>query len=273
MARWWWSSPWRRPVRCWPTASEYWARTTLRSRGNLADTYRAAGRATDAIALQEQALAAFERVLGPDHPDTLALQSNLATAYVDAGRATEAIALHEQTLADWERVLGPDHPRAKVPQQPGTDDLENWLQQALVEGTRPLRRAIKTLAKPVIDGVPHGVSGRGLDACFQFLVQRLELGSDFLLGLAGDLPPDPLPVRARSRARSHPCAGSSRRPSRSRPRQTHGAGHLSRTWRKPKTLAPSLAPSDTSLEAEPLLTCAPTATRTRDLLLRRTLHS
>jgi hypothetical protein len=70
----------------------------------------AAGRAAEAIGLHERTLADRERVLGPDHPDTLQSRNNLATAYQDAGRAAEAIPLHERTLADLERVLGPDHP-------------------------------------------------------------------------------------------------------------------------------------------------------------------
>jgi hypothetical protein len=57
----------------------------------------------------ERTLADRERVLGPDHPDTLASQNNLADAYESAGRLTEATALLERTLADRERVLGPDH--------------------------------------------------------------------------------------------------------------------------------------------------------------------
>ena len=52
----------------------------------------------------------MERLLGPDHPDTLTSRNNLAIAYRDAGRAAEAIELHERTLADMERLLGPDHP-------------------------------------------------------------------------------------------------------------------------------------------------------------------
>jgi hypothetical protein len=51
-----------------------------------------------------------ERVLGPDHPDTLTTRNNLASAYQDAGRLAEAIPLHERTLTDRERVQGPDHP-------------------------------------------------------------------------------------------------------------------------------------------------------------------
>ena len=66
--------------------------------------------AAQAIAVGEPLLADLERVLGPDHPDTLTSRNNLADAYRDAGRAAEAIPLHERTLADRERVLGPDHP-------------------------------------------------------------------------------------------------------------------------------------------------------------------
>ena len=63
-----------------------------------------------AILVGELLVADLERVLGPDHPDTIGSRGNLAIAYQDAGRAAEAIPLQEQTLADRERVLGPDHP-------------------------------------------------------------------------------------------------------------------------------------------------------------------
>jgi hypothetical protein len=55
-------------------------------------------------------LADRERLLGPDHPYTLASRHNLAVAYQEAGRIDEAIALDELTLAARERILGPDHP-------------------------------------------------------------------------------------------------------------------------------------------------------------------
>ena len=66
--------------------------------------------AAQAIQVGEPLLADYERVLGPDHPDTLNSRNNLAAIYVAAGRSAEAIGLHEQTLADYERTLGPDHP-------------------------------------------------------------------------------------------------------------------------------------------------------------------
>ena len=66
--------------------------------------------AAQAIAVGKPLTADFERMLGPDHPDTLASRNNLAAAYQAAGRAAEAIPLHQQTLAACERVLCPDHP-------------------------------------------------------------------------------------------------------------------------------------------------------------------
>ena len=80
--------------------------------------------AAQSILIAEPLLADQERVLGADHPDTLATRNNLANAYQDAGRTAEAITLHEQTLADRERVLGADHPdtlstRITSPRLPG----------------------------------------------------------------------------------------------------------------------------------------------------------
>jgi hypothetical protein len=46
-----------------------------------------AGYVAEAIPLFEQALAALERVFGPDHPYTMRSRNNLALAYRDAGRA------------------------------------------------------------------------------------------------------------------------------------------------------------------------------------------
>ena len=58
----------------------------------------------------QRALDGYARVLGPDHPDTLASRNNLAAAYDHAGDLGRAIPLYEQTLADSVRVLGEDHP-------------------------------------------------------------------------------------------------------------------------------------------------------------------
>jgi tetratricopeptide (TPR) repeat protein len=63
-----------------------------------------------AIEVGEPLSAEVERVLGPDHPDTLNARNSLAAAYQAAGRAADAIPLFEHTLVARERLLGPNHP-------------------------------------------------------------------------------------------------------------------------------------------------------------------
>ncbi|MEV4398781.1 tetratricopeptide repeat protein [Nonomuraea sp. NPDC049607] len=65
---------------------------------------------TRAVPLFEVTLADHERVLGADHPSTLASRNNLAGIYRVAGDLGRAIPLSEAALADCERMLGADHP-------------------------------------------------------------------------------------------------------------------------------------------------------------------
>ena len=51
-----------------------------------------------------------ERVLGPDHPDTLTTQSNIALWTGARGDWAGALRLFQDLLPDRERVLGPDRP-------------------------------------------------------------------------------------------------------------------------------------------------------------------
>ncbi len=83
---------------------------TLTARARLANAYRASGRTTDAITLQEVVLAARKRLLGDEHPDTLTAGADLATSLWSAGRTTEGLPLEEAVLAARERILGADHP-------------------------------------------------------------------------------------------------------------------------------------------------------------------
>jgi hypothetical protein len=52
---------------------------------NLASAYQETGRAAEAIPPHERTLADCERVLGPDHPDTLASRNNLTAARASQG--------------------------------------------------------------------------------------------------------------------------------------------------------------------------------------------
>jgi hypothetical protein len=78
-----------------------WALFFLNSLG--ADT-------AQSIAIGERLLADYERVMGPEDPDTLSWRNNLAIDYRDVGRTADAITLHEQNLTIREQILGPDHP-------------------------------------------------------------------------------------------------------------------------------------------------------------------
>jgi tetratricopeptide (TPR) repeat protein len=92
------------------------------------------------IALLEQALADRERLLGPEHLETLVARSNLAVSYRQAGRTREAVALQEQVLAQCERLFGPAHPNtltasgnvASAYWQAGRTDDAITLQERLV---------------------------------------------------------------------------------------------------------------------------------------------
>ena len=100
-----------------------------------------------AITIFEQLLIDRERILGPEHPDTLTARANLATAYQQAGRTSDAITFFEQLLVDSERVLGSEHPQtltaranlATAYQQAGrTSDAITLLEQVLADRVRVL---------------------------------------------------------------------------------------------------------------------------------------
>ena len=57
--------------------------------------------AVQAVAVGEPLLDDAGRVLGPDHPDTLASRNNLVGACQEAGRAAEAIPLLERARPTW----------------------------------------------------------------------------------------------------------------------------------------------------------------------------
>src|ERR1022692_1425267 len=75
-----------------------------------------AGRSLDNARLTAAAVAYWkglatvsDRVLGPGHPDTLAVGEHLADAYLTAGRAVAAVRWFQWVLAARIRALGPDH--------------------------------------------------------------------------------------------------------------------------------------------------------------------
>jgi hypothetical protein len=114
---------------------------------------QARGKFEEARVLLGEVLAARERVLGPDHPDTLASRNNLANVMQARGKFEEARVLLGEVLAARERVLGPDHPdtlwsrpgwRCRAARRPGVHDYPRtrsrapetlWSRSSLLELT------------------------------------------------------------------------------------------------------------------------------------------
>jgi tetratricopeptide (TPR) repeat protein len=76
---------------------------------NLGILYRDQGKLQEAKAMLQQALAGYEKVLGPDHTSTLDSINSLGILYRDQGKLQEAEVMSQQALAGYEKVLGPDH--------------------------------------------------------------------------------------------------------------------------------------------------------------------
>ncbi len=66
--------------------------------------------AAEALASAEAALADRERILGPEHPDTVTARVNAARSHEAAGATGEAIALYERALGSRERMFGRENP-------------------------------------------------------------------------------------------------------------------------------------------------------------------
>ena len=84
--------------------------TEARLRRSIGGSFLDLGKPEIAREQYEAARSIYRRLLGPDHPHTLASMNNLANSYAALGRHAEALKLHEETLALRKARLGPDHP-------------------------------------------------------------------------------------------------------------------------------------------------------------------
>jgi tetratricopeptide (TPR) repeat protein len=60
--------------------------------------------------MHRRELLGSEKVLGPEHPDTLTSVSQLGLVLARQGKYAEAEAMHRRALQGREKVLGPEHP-------------------------------------------------------------------------------------------------------------------------------------------------------------------
>ena len=68
------------------------------------------GKYEQAEPLYQRTLKTRERVLGPEHPDTVGTVNNLAILYRNQGKYEQAESLLQRALTTFEHVLGPEHP-------------------------------------------------------------------------------------------------------------------------------------------------------------------
>ena len=80
----------------------------------LADAHRDLGQYDTALPLYQRCLEARERLLGPEHPDTLTTVGNLAGLFQDKGDYEQAEAFYTRDLEASERLLGPEHPSTLI---------------------------------------------------------------------------------------------------------------------------------------------------------------
>ena len=59
----------------------------------------------------QRALAIWEKVLGPEHPDVALSLNNLALLYHAQGQYAEAQPLYQRALAILEKTMSPEHPK------------------------------------------------------------------------------------------------------------------------------------------------------------------
>ena len=76
----------------------------------MGDVYEKLGLYPRAQALQQQSMEIRQRVLGPEHPDTLTSMNDLALDLDDSGHYAEAEKLEREALDISRRVLGLEHP-------------------------------------------------------------------------------------------------------------------------------------------------------------------
>lgn len=79
-------------------------------RQTLATRYRDLGMYEAALPLQTRALATRRRVLGDEHPDTLASINSMGVLLHDQGRLAEAETYYREALDKSRRLLGEEHP-------------------------------------------------------------------------------------------------------------------------------------------------------------------
>ena len=77
---------------------------------NASEYARKIGTMRDSEKMASQSMDTRNKILGPEHPETLRSMNNLASTYWNQGRYEEAEKLNVQVREAHKRILGPEHP-------------------------------------------------------------------------------------------------------------------------------------------------------------------
>lgn len=83
-------------------------------KGHLGAVLDLQGEHERGLALLRQALATYEKTLGPEHPNVNRTLNRIGAAYYQAGRHAEALAIFQHSLERIRRQLGPNHPTVAI---------------------------------------------------------------------------------------------------------------------------------------------------------------
>ena len=131
----------------------------------LASAYHSAGIFARAIALFEHNLTDRQRILGPDHPQTLATRGRLAYALLETGNAeqtTRATDMLRDLLKDQKHLLGPNHPHTLATRgRLAYALLETGNAEQTTRATDMLRDLLKDQKHLLGPNHPHTLATRG----------------------------------------------------------------------------------------------------------------
>ena len=128
----------------------------------LASAYHSAGIFARAIALFEHNLTDRQRIIGPDHPQTLATRGGLAGALLDVGRTEQAIEMLRSLLEDYIRTMGPNHPHTLATRgRLAYALLETGNAEQTTRATDMLRDLLKDQKHLLGPNHPHTLATRG----------------------------------------------------------------------------------------------------------------
>jgi tetratricopeptide (TPR) repeat protein len=80
----------------------------------LGIVYSDQGELKKAEEMYQQALAGYEKALGPDHTSALNTVNNRGNLYKDQGKLKEAGKMYQRALAGYEKALGPDDSKTRM---------------------------------------------------------------------------------------------------------------------------------------------------------------